>query len=299
MANEMARQARRTGLGAWHLIKETYHDWSQDKVMTQGAALAYYAVFSLAPLLIIIMAVTGFFLGKQTSRTTIMNYLQQSMGPSASGYIDGLLKAAYPQGSEGLAAIIGVIILLLGATSVFVMLTQTLNLIWKVGPERSGLAKLVLTRLLGLALLLLIGVLLFLSVILSTAVHAMAATLTTVIAIPAVAFLIAEAVISFLVITVLFALIYKLLPDAAIAWRDIWIGALVTAMLFSAGKYGLGLYLGRSSVGSAYGAAGSLVVILLWIYYSAQIFLLGAEFTQVYARTYGSRGKTEEAVPVG
>jgi membrane protein len=219
------------------------------------------------------------------------------MGPGASGYISGLLKAAYPQGSEGLAAIIGIVILLLGATSVFVMLTQTLNLIWKVEPE-SSLAKLVITRVLGLGLMLLIGVLLFLSVILSTAVQAMANILTTAIPIPTVIFLIAEGVISFLVITVLFALIYKLLPDAAIAWRDIWIGALVTAMLFTAGKYGLGFYMGRSSVGSAYGAAGSLVVVLVWIYYSAQIFLLGAEFTQVYARTYGSRRRTAEEAPI-
>jgi membrane protein len=297
MANEMAKQAREKGLGAWYLIKETYRDWSKDKVMTQGAALAYYAVFSLAPLLIIIVAVTGFFLGQQTSRATIMDYLQKSMGPAASGYINGLLKAAYPQGSEGLAAVIGIVILLLGATSVFVMLTQTLNLIWKVEPE-SSLAKLVITRVLGLGLMLLIGVLLFLSVILSTAVQAMANILTTAIPIPTVIFLIAEGVISFLVITVLFALIYKLLPDAAIAWRDIWIGALVTAMLFTAGKYGLGFYMGRSSVGSAYGAAGSLVVVLVWIYYSAQIFLLGAEFTQVYARTYGSRRRTAEEAPI-
>jgi membrane protein len=291
MANEMARRTKAKGLGVWYLIKETYHDWSKDKVMTQGAALAYYAVFSLAPLLIIIVAVTGFFVGQQTGRATIMDYLQKSMGPAASGYIDGLLKAAYPQGSEGLAAIIGIVILLLGATSVFVMLTQTLNLIWKVEPE-SSLAKLVITRLLGLGLMLLIGLLLFLSVILSTAVQAMAAILTTTLAIPAVVFLIAEGVISFLVITVLFALIYKLLPDAAIAWRDIWIGALVTALLFTAGKYGLGFYIGHSSIGSAYGAAGSLVVVLVWIYYSAQIFLFGAEFTQVYARTYGSRRRT-------
>jgi membrane protein len=141
----------------------------------------------------------------------------------------------------------------------------------------------------GLILMLIIGCILFLSVVLSTAVQAMHGMLAAhITAVPAAVFLFAEGIISFLIITLLFAMIYKLIPDAAIAWRDIWIGALVTALLFTAGKYGLGFYLGHSTVGSAYGAAGSLVVILLWIYYSAQIFLFGAEFTQVYARNYGS-----------
>jgi membrane protein len=212
------------------------------------------------------------------------------MGPAASGYIENLLKAAYPKGGEGLAAIIGIIILVIGATSVFGMLTQALNIIWKVEPDPNmSLIKMIITRILGLALVLIIGLLLFLAVILSTGVQVMANTLANATAIPSVAFLIAEVVISFLVITVLFALIYKLLPDVTVAWSDIWIGAFITALLFTAGKYGLGFYLGHNSVGSAYGAAGSLVVILVWIYYSAQIFLFGAEFTQVYARTYGSR----------
>jgi membrane protein len=285
----LARKEPGETFAVWHLIKETYHDWSKDRAATLGAALAYYAIFSLAPLLVIIVAVTGFFLGQETTRRTIMNQVQQSIGPAASSYLEGMLKSAYPQGVEGLAAIIGIILLLAGATSVFVMLKQALNTIWKVEPqEGSGVAKLVLTRLMGLILMLVIGFILFLSVVLSTAVQAMHGMLAHATAVPAVVFIIAEGIISFLVVTLLFAMIYKLILDATIAWRGIWIGALVTALLFTAGKYGLGFYLGHSSVGSAYGAAGSLVVILLWIYYSAQIFLFGAEFTQVYARTHGS-----------
>lgn len=294
MAEKKMSRPARGGFGAWYLIKETYHDWSQDKVMTLGAALAYYAIFSLAPLLVIIVAVSGFFIGQETTRRTIMNHIQQSMGPAAGGYIQNLLNAAYPQGSEGLAAIIGIIILFIGATSVFVMLTQALNIIWKVETDSgSGLVKMIITRLLGLLLMLIIGLLLFLTVVLATGVQFLVRTLAIATTIPSFVFLVAEGVISFLIITVLFALIYKLIPDATIAWRDIWVGSLVTALLFTAGKYGLSVYLSHSSVSSVYGAAGSLVVILLWIYYSAQIFLLGAEFTQVYARTYGTWRRTE------
>jgi membrane protein len=293
----MAEQTGTTGRrpakeGVWYLMKQTFNEWSADNAMTLGAALAYYATFSLAPLLVIIVAVSGFFLGQETTQATIVSRVQESMGPAAAGYIRSMISAAYPKGGEGVAAVIGVVVLFLGATSVFVMLTQALNIIWKVDPNRnSGLAHMVITRLLSLVMMLIIGFILLLSVVLTTGVRALLSTLTAATALPPAVFLVAEGVISFLIITLLFAAIFKVLPDTKIAWRDLWIGAVVTAVLFTGGKYVLGLYLGRGGVASAYGVAGSLVVILLWIYYSAQIFLFGAEFTQVYARIYGSRAE--------
>lgn len=294
MAEQKGTTGRRPAKdGAWYLVKQTYNEWSADNAMTLGAALAYYAAFSLAPLLVIIVAVAGFFMGREAMQAAIVSQVQENMGPAAATYIQGMVTAAYPQGGEGLAAIMGIVVLVIGATSVFVMLTQALNIIWKVDPDRgTGLGKMILTRLLGLVMMLIIGLILLLSVILTTGVQALLTTLTAATSIPPAVFLVATGIVSFLIITLVFAAIFKVLPDTTIAWSDIWIGAMITAVLFTGGKYVLGLYLGRGSAVSAFGVAGSLVVILLWIYYSAQIFLMGAELTQVYARTYGSRAQT-------
>ena len=294
MAEQKGTTGRRPAKdGPWYLVKQTYNEWSADNAMTLGAALAYYAAFSLAPLLVIIVAVAGLFMGREAMQAAIVSQVQENMGPAAATYIQSMVTAAYPQGGEGLAAIMGIVVLVIGATSVFVMLTQALNIIWKVDPDReTGLGKMILTRLLGLVMMLIIGLILLLSVIFTTGVQALLTTLTAATSIPPAVFLVATGIVSFLIITLVFAAIFKVLPDTTIAWSDIWIGAMITAVLFTGGKYVLGLYLGRGSAVSAFGVAGSLVVILLWIYYSAQIFLLGAELTQVYARTYGSRAQT-------
>ena len=294
MAEQKGTTGRRPAKdGAWYLVKQTYNEWSADNAMTLGAALAYYAAFSLAPLLVIIVAVAGFFMGREAMQAAIVSQVQENMGPAAATYIQGMVTAVYPQGSEGLAAIMGIVVLVIGASSVFVMLTQALNIIWKVDPDReTGLGKMILTRLLGLVMMLIIGLILLLSVIITTGVQLLHTTLTAATSIPPAVFLVAMGIVSFLIITLVFAAIFKVLPDTTIAWSDIRIGAMITAVLFTGGKYVLGLYLGRGSAVSAFGVAGSLVVILLWIYYTAQIFLMGAEFTQVYARTYGSRAQT-------
>lgn len=294
MAEQKGTTGRRPAKdGAWYLVKQTYNEWSADNAMTLGAALAYYAAFSLAPLLVIIVAVAGFFMGREAMQAAIVSQVQENMGPAAATYIQGMVTAAYPQRGEGLAAIMGIVVLVIGATSVFVMLTQALNIIRKVDPDReTGLGKMILTRLLGLVMMLIIGLILLLSVIFTTGVQALLTTLTAATSIPPAVFLVATGIVSFLIITLVFAAIFKVLPDTTIAWSDIWIGAMITAVLFTGGKYVLGLYLGRGSAVSAFGVAGSLVVILLWIYYSAQIFLMGAELTQVYARAYGSRAQT-------
>jgi len=283
----------------WWLLKETFNEWSLDKAPRLGAALAYYTVFSLAPLLIVAIAIAGFVFGEQAARGEIITQLQELVGEPTASAIAELLKNTQQTGASSWAAVIGFAILFFGATGLFVQLQDALNTIWKVAPKPGRpVLSMARDRLVSFVLVLGTAFLMLLLLVVSAALAALSKFLGPD-ALPGGTHFwqVLNAVISFGSCTLLFGMLYKILPDARIAWRDVWVGAAVTALLFTAGKYLLGLYLGWSSTPSTFGVAASLVVILLWVYYSAQILLFGAEFTRVYANRYGSRVEpTENAI---
>jgi membrane protein len=282
--------ARPSGREWFSLLKDAFKKWLDDKASRLAAALAYYAVLSLAPLLILLVAAVGLVYSSEEARAEIAVQAQEALGERGSEAIVDMLNSAATPGAGIIATIIGVITLLLGATGVFGQLQAALNQIWGVESEKGGgVMGVIRTRVLSFGMLLGIGFLLLVSLVLSAAVGTAVNFFAENLPVPSFVLSLADFVVSFLVITLLFALIYRVLPDADVAWSDVWTGALFTAFLFVVGKLALGFYLSNSAVGSAYGAAGSLVVILVWVYYSSQILLYGAEFTQVYADRYGSR----------
>ena len=276
------------------LFKLSYQDWKEDKASRLSAALAYYTIFSLAPMLLIIIAVTGLFWSQDVVQSQVLNQIEGLVGAEGRTFVSDLLTSASNPAKGIFATIIGIVTLLFGALGVFNELHNALNTIWEVKEEETtgfveSIKKVIFGRLLSFTMILGIGFLLLVSLVISAALSAVQETIGNAIPVSEILLQIVNLIISIGVITVLFALIFKFLPDADIAWRDVWLGAFVTALLFSLGKFLIGLYLGNSSVGSSFGAAGSLVLLLLWIYYSAQILLFGAEFTQVYANKLGSK----------
>ena len=273
----------------WTLLKETFSEWSEDKASRLAAALAYYTIFSLAPLLIIAIAVAGLVFGQEAAQGELVAQIQGLVGQEGAKLIETMIQSASKPTSGIIATAIAIATILFGASGLFGQLQDALNTIWEVKPkpERSILG-MVKDRFLSFTMVLGIGFLLLVSLIISAVLSALNPYLTDLLPGSIYLIQILNVVISFGVITLLFAMIYKVLPDVKIAWGDVWIGAAVTSLLFTLGKFLIGLYLGNSSAGSAYGAAGSLVVLLLWVYYSAQILLFGAEFTQVYAKRRGS-----------
>jgi membrane protein len=273
----------------WKIIKETAKDWSDDDAATLAAALAYYALLSLAPLLVISIGVAGWFLGPEAARGRVAGELSGIVGGEAAQGVQAVVAHADKPTHGVVSAIVGVITLFVGASGVFGQLQTSLNTIWEVKakPDRGLLGQLKdrffsFTMVLGVAFLLLVS--LVLSSILSSIGHLLADTLPG----GAVLWQVVNFLLSFGVVTALFALIFKVIPDAKIKWRDVWLGAAVTALLFAVGKQLLGLYLGKAAVGSSYGAAGSIVALVVWVYYAAQILFVGAEFTQVQARHRGA-----------
>lgn len=274
----------------WHLIKEAAADWSHDRAPRLGAALAYYTVFSLVPFLVVVIALIGLVLGQEAAQSAILSHIATLVGDQSAAAIKDMIQRA-DQPSTGLVATgLAVVTLLFGASGVFGQLQDALNTVWGVEPkEGRGVWGFIKDRFLSFVAVLGTGFLLLVSLILSSALAAFGKWFSGLLPLPEALLHLFNFVLSFVVVTGLFALIFKVLPDARVAWRDVWVGALLTAALFTIGKYALGLYLGKSNVASAYGAAGSLVLILLWVYYSAQILLYGAEFTQVYANRLGER----------
>lgn len=274
----------------WSLTREAVKQWSDDYAPSMGAALAYYTIFSIAPLLVIVIAVAGFFFGEKAASGQIFDQLRGLLGEHGASTIQAAVASASQTGHGLFAAIAGIVALLLGATTVFNELQTDLDRIWDTPkPEKTGIWGMIRSKVLSFGVVLGIGFLLLVSLVLSAGISALGKFWSGwfpgwEIVLQAINF-----VVSFAVVTGLFALIYKLLPRCHIGWHDVWIGATVTSLLFSIGKFLIGLYLGRSSVASSFGAAGSLVIVLLWIYYSAQIFLLGAEFTRAYSYRHGSR----------
>lgn len=274
----------------WHLIKEAAADWSHDRAPRLGAALAYYTVFSLVPFLVVVIALIGLVLGQEAAQSAILSHIATLVGDQSAAAIKDMIQRA-DQPSTGLVATgLAVVTLLFGASGVFGQLQDALNTVWGVEPkEGRGVWGFIKDRFLSFVAVLGTGFLLLVSLILSSALAAFGKWFSGLLPLPEALLHLFNFVLSFVVVTGLFALIFKVLPDAKVAWRDVWVGALLTAALFTIGKYALGLYLGKSNVASAYGAAGSLVLILVWVYYSAQILLYGAEFTQVYANRLGER----------
>jgi membrane protein len=283
----------RSATSLWEMLKMTYSDWSEDKATRLGAALAYYTVFSLAPLLIIVLAIAGAVFDPETVRAQINQQL--GLGEAGGEGIARLIEGAQKSGSGLVASILGGAAILFGATGVFVQLKDALNTIWEVEPKPGlGVWAYVKERLLSFGMILVIGFLLLVLLVVSAVLHGVQEYIGEWLPMPGWTAQLLDVVISFAGVTLLFAMIYKYLPDVQIRWRDVWLGAAVTALLFTVGKFLLGLYLGRASFTSAYGAAGTIVIILLWAYYSAQILFFGAEFTQVYAKQYGGRIRPAE-----
>ena len=272
------------------LLKETFHEWQEDKASRLAAALAYYTAFSIAPLIIIAIAIAAVVFGEEAARGGIDDQLRGLIGQQGATAVQEMIKNSSKPAEGTIATIISVVLLLFGASGVFGQLQDSLNTIWEVAPKPGrGIMGFIKDRFLSFAMVLGIGFLLLVSLLLSAILAALSNFLGGMMPSLSVLWGILNFLISFGVITVLFALIYRVLPDAKIAWGDVWTGAIITALLFTIGKSLIGLYLGNSSVGSTYGAAGSFVVFLLWVNYSAQILFFGAEFTQVYANKYGSR----------
>jgi membrane protein len=270
----------------WQLITASISAWVDDYAPSMGAALAYYTVFSLAPLLLIVIAVAGMVFGQEAAQGEIFGQIRGLVGEEGAVAVEGLLKSASQPASGILGTLVGVIMLVIGATTVFAELQSALDRIWRipVSIQVSGVWHLVRTRLLSFGMVLGVGFLLLISLVVSAGLAAFGRWWSGFFGGWEALVHLLNFMISFVFITALFAMLYKFLPRVTIAWSDVWIGAAVTALLFNVGKLLIGLYLGKMGVSSGFGAAGSIVVLLIWVYYAAQIFLLGAEFTWLYAR---------------
>jgi membrane protein len=274
--------------GSWSLLRDTATEWWDDNAPRLGAALAFYTLLSLAPLLVVVTAIAGLTFGKAAAEGQLVAEIQDLVVPQGAQAIQSLLANAQQPATGVIATVVSVVVLLLGATGVFSELQDSLNIVWEVEAQRpSGIWAMIKDRLFSFVMVVTIGFLLLVSLVASAALTAVSHFASGLLSNSAGWLHVAVFAVSFAVITFLFAMIYKVLPDAEVAWGDVWVGAAVTALLFTIGKFLIGLYLGSSSIGSAYGAAGSLAVFLVWVYYSAQILFLGAEFTQVYAQRHG------------
>jgi membrane protein len=276
---------------AWALTKKSVNSWSEDYAPSMGAALSYYTLFSITPLLLIVISIAGLMFGADAVRGVIFAQLQGLMGEEGASAVQDMLSSASEPSTGGFTAIVSIIGLLIGATTVFNELQSDLDRIWRVPApvKTSGIWTLLRTRLLSFGMIVGVIFLLTVSLVTSAALSAFGKwwgawfgnweTLAHVL----------DLVVNFGLLTLIFALIYKMIPRVHVGWHDVWTGAAVTSLLFTIGKFLIGLYLGKSDVTSSFGAAGSLVIMMVWVYYSAQIFLFGAEFTWVYANMYGSR----------
>jgi membrane protein len=275
----------------WHLLKEAASSWSDDRAPSMGAAISYYSMFSIAPLLVIVISVAGLFFGTDAVQGAVFAQIQSLMGEEAANAIGEMLKNANQPETGGIAAIVSVFVLLFGASTVLAEMQSALDRIWRV-PEQakeSGLWTWIRSRLLTFGMVLALAFLMLISLVMSAALSALGKWWGPLLGGWEGLAHVLDLSVSFGLLTVVFALIYKFMPRAHIRWHDVLIGAAVTAALFTIGKWLIGLYLGKSDVASGFGAFGSLALLMVWVYYSAQIFLFGAEFTWVYAHEFGSR----------
>jgi membrane protein len=283
------------------LVKSTFSAWSDENIPRLGASLAYYTALSLAPLIVVVLGVAGLAFGKQAVQGELLWEIQSTVGKDGAALIQQLIQSASRSQSGILATVLALVALFFGATSAVVELTDALNTIWHVPPHKASgwrsMMRFMRLRFVSFAMVLGVGFLLLVSLVVSAWLAAIGRFFGEILPIPEVALHAINLLLSFVVITLLFGMIYKVLPDVRLEWSDVGIGAAVTSLLFSLGKLLLGLYLGKSTLGSTYGAAGSFVIVLVWVYYSAQIFFLGAEFTRMYALQFGSRLGKQPARP--
>ncbi len=275
------------------LLVETYRQWDAHKAPKMGAALSFYTVFSLAPLILLVSSIVGMVVEREAARQEIVGQFRNFVGESGAQTAETILSHAAAQTSGWWGTMIGFIVLIVGASAVFGELQDSLNSIWDVSSKRHPLFIIIKERALSFAMIFVVGFLLLISFVLSAAVAVASHFLNAWVPGLDGIWELTNTGLSLLVVTALFAIIFKILPDVKIAWKDVWLGAILTALLFVLGKFLLGFYFGRSAVGSSYGAAGPLLIILVWVFYSAQIFFFGAEFTRVYAVRFGSHRKPD------
>jgi membrane protein len=274
------------------LLKEAGKEWLDDKAPRLGAALSYYTVFAIPPLLIIVLFIVSLVFDPNKVRQELFSEVGGLIGPKSAQAIESAMASQYQNNRGLIASAIAVVTLLITATGLFIELQDALNTIWRVEAKSGqGMMGFIKTRLLSFAMVVGIGFLLLVSLVVSTALSALSKYISMLVPGMDILWMVVNDAVSFLVITVLFAMIFKVLPDVKIRWRSVWLGAAVTSALFTGGKFLLGLYLGKNSTVSAYGAAGSVILILLWVYYSAQILFYGAEVSKVYALKFGTRPK--------
>jgi len=273
----------------WNVAKETAQDWSDDEAPTLAAALAYYALLSLAPLLVISIGVAGLFLGSDAARGGVTGQLSAIVGGEAAHGIQAVVTSAQEPKRGVLGTVVGIVTLLVGASGVFGQLQSSLNAIWEVKPKPGrGVIGQLKDRFFSFTMVLGVAFLLLVSLVLSSVLSSLGSLLADTLPGGAVLWQGINFAFSFGIVTLLFALIFKVIPDAEVKWRDVWLGAAVTSLLFTIGKQLLGIYLGKAAVGSSYGAAGSIIALVVWVYYATQILFVGAEFTQVQARHRGA-----------
>ena len=282
--------------GLWTVFKRAVAGWWNDNVPHLGAALSYYTLFALAPILIVAISIAGFVFGAEAVRGEIVGQIDGLVGHDGAVAVQAMLEGVSKPSSSIPATIIGVITFFLGATGAFLELQTALNAIWRVKPKASAtfLGSLVIDRLISFGLVVAVGFLLLTSLLVSAGLAALDKYMGQAFPGVAIVWQALNVLVSLGVISLLFAMIYKLLPDVELAWSDVWVGALVTAGMFTLGKFLIGVYLGTSSLASSYGAAGSVIVLLVWVYYSAQVVLLGAEFTREYVKEFGRKPPPSE-----
>ncbi|RVC76444.1 YihY/virulence factor BrkB family protein [Mesorhizobium sp. M2A.F.Ca.ET.046.02.1.1] len=280
----------------WIILKESVSGYINDNALSHGAAMAFYATTSLAPILLIVVAIAGFVIGNDAAQLALTAEISGVMGPQSADLLKATLETASHGWSSALATLIGVVTLLVTASGVFGEMQQSLNEIWKVRPNGASLSRLVRARAASLGLVAALGFLLLVSLAASTAIAALGEIINRSVPFGELIVSAINTIVSFALIAFLFAAIYKVLPDRELTWRDVGVGALVTALLFTIGKSLIGWYIGTSAIATSYGAAGALMVVLVWVYYSAQIFLFGAEITRAYSLRRGSRPDLAPAV---
>ena len=273
---------------AWALVSGSVNAFIDDEALTRGAAIAFYTVTSIGPVLFIVVAIAGLVFGEDAARGAITDQLGGLMGQQGSDLLQTVIQSASQRSSGLIAAAIGIVTLVITASGVFTEMQQTLNVIWRAEPRGTTMSRLIRARAVSLGLVGALGFLLLVSLVISTLLSALSDYINAYLPSGHLILQTLTFLISFSLITLLFGAIYKVLPDRNIEWHDVLIGAFVTAFLFTVGKLLISFYIGSTAIASSYGAAGSLIVVLLWIYYSTQIFLLGAEFTKVYASHHGS-----------
>jgi len=283
---------------AWELIKESVTSFVSDEALTRGAAIAFYTVTSIGPVLLIVVAIAGLGFGQDAARGAIVTQLSGLMGQQSAELLQAAIKSASGKSSGIFASALGIITLLVTASGVFGEMQSALNVIWRAEPKGTTVSRLIRARAASLGLVAALGFLLLVSLAISAGLSALSDYVNAYLPFGHFILQALDFLISFALISVLFAAIYKVLPDKDLEWRDVVVGAVATAFLFSIGKFLIGLYIGSSAVASSYGAAGALIVVLLWIYYSSQIFLMGAEFTKAYAGHYGSQQAFPQAADV-